>query len=159
MGSALSMTACCVGDRKKGVISLSEKTQYAPYQDINITNDDKMEANRIFAIIQTSSTRDEVQYKLQQLKKDHFSAAYNWEGVAAWLLEGVKTAIDKGAEMSEVMRKAYEDVKGDYDAWKEENPEFAMIVEISAEIALTVMALAVLAALLPWCVFAATISS
>ena len=118
-----------------------------------------MAANRIFTILQTSSTRDEVQYKVQQLKKDHFSAACNWEGVAAWLLEGVKAAIEKGTEMSEVMRKTYEDVKGDYDAWKEQNPEFATIVEISAEIALTVIALAVLAALVPWSVSSGTIQT
>lgn len=109
-----------------------------------------MAANRIFTILQTSSTRDEVQYKFQQLKKDHFSVAYNWEGMADLLLKGVKAAIGKGTEMSEVMRKTYEDVKGDYDAWEKENPEFAAIVAISAEIALTVIALAVLAALLPW---------
>lgn len=150
MGSALSTTTCCIGYRKKGAISLSEKTQYAQLHFTNPTNDDKMAANRIFAILQTSSTRDEAQYKLQQLKKDHFYAACNWEGVAVWLLEGVKAAIEKGTEMSEVMRKTYGDVKRDYDAWKEENPEFAMIVEISSEIALTVIALAVLAALLPW---------
>ena len=66
------------------------------------------------------------------------------------LLDGVKYAIPKGTEMSEVMKQTYEDVRAEHEAWKHENPEFAMIVEISAEILLTVLALAVLAVLLPW---------
>lgn len=70
--------------------------------------------------------------------------------MAAWLLESVKAAIEKGTEMSEVMKKTYDEVKADYDAWKEENPEFARIVEISAEIVPTVLALALLAVLFPW---------
>lgn len=70
--------------------------------------------------------------------------------MAAWLLEWVKTGIKKGTEMSEVMKKTYEDVKEEYEVWRRENPEFAAVVEISAEIALTVIALAVLAALFPW---------
>ena len=150
MGSAFSTTACCISDRKKGAISLSEKTSSRPPHAINITYDNKISAKHIFTILQTSCTRDEVQYKLQQLKKDQFSAAYNWEGVAAWLLESVKAAIEKGTEMSEVMKKTYDEVKADYDAWKEENPEFARIVEISAEIVPTVLALALLAVLFPW---------
>ena len=150
MGSALSATTCCVGNRKKGAISLSEKTQYSQLHLNNPTDDDKMAANRLLAILQTSSTSDEVQYKLQQLKKDHFSAAYNWEGVAKWLLQGVKAAIEKGTEMSEVMNKTYADVRADYDVWKKDNPEFALIVGISIDVMYTILALAIIAALLPW---------
>ena len=150
MGSAFSIIACCISGRKKGAISLSEKTSSRPLHAINNTYDDEMAAKHILTILQTSCTRDEVHYKLQQLKKDHFSAAYNWEGVAPWLLEGVKAAIEKGTEMSEVMKNTYDKVKADYDAWEEENPEFARIVNISAEIVLTVLALGLLAVLFPW---------
>lgn len=151
MGSGLSSFACCLTDRKKGAIVLSEKSQYAPLLSDNSTDhNDKMAANRILSILQTSVTRYEVQFKLQQLKKDGVFTS-NWtEKLAVYVLAGVTTMIQKGTDMSEVMKKTYDDVKGDYDAWKAENPEFAMIVEISAEVALTALALAVLAALLPW---------
>lgn len=149
MGSALSSYACCLADRKTGVISLSEKHQYTPLSS-STNADDKMTAHRILTILQTSTTRQKVHSKLQALQKDTFSAQYNWEGVAAWLLEGVKVVIEKGTDMSEVMRNTYDDVKGDFEAWKRDNPEFAAVVKISAEIALTVIALAVLAVLFPW---------
>ena len=150
MGSTLSSYACCTGSRKKGAIILCEKHQYAPLPSSTSSTDDKMAANRILTILQTSVTRQEVQSKLQQLKKDSFSAAYNWEGLAVYLLEGVKVLVDKGTELSGVMKETYDRIRADYDVWALENPEFAAIVKISAEIALTVLALAVLAALFPW---------
>lgn len=145
MGSTLSTNACCTTSRKHGAISLSEKTQYTALDN----DDDKMAANRILSILQTSTSCFEVQSKLHALKKDGV-LANNWtESLAVYVLNRVTVMVQKGAGMSEVIKKTHDDVKRDYDAWKAENPEFARIVEIGGEIALTVVVLAILAALMP----------
>lgn len=86
---------------------------------------------------------------MQALEKDRVFVN-NWsENLAFYILDGVTAMIQKGTDMSDVMKKTYEDVKREYDAWKAENSAFARIIEISVEVALTVLALAILAVLVP----------
>lgn len=149
MGSALSTYTCCTFSRKKKAICLSEKSQYTPLSHNQSDGNDKMAAKRILTILQTSASRNEVVSKVQALEKDRVFVN-NWsENLAFYILDGVTAMIQKGTDMSDVMKKTYEDVKREYDAWKAENSAFARIIEISVEVALTVLALAILAVLVP----------
>lgn len=149
MGSALSSYTCCTSSRKQGAIFLSEKSQYTPLSYEQINDNDKMAAKHILAILQTSVSRYEVQSEIQALKKDGVFVS-NWtENLAYYVLAGVIAMIEKGTDMSEVMKTTFDTVKEEYNVWKAENPEFAAIVEISAEVMFMALALAILAVLMP----------
>ncbi len=149
MGATLSTYACGLNRLKQPRATVFEKGQFRPL----LQNDnDEMQANQLINILQTSASQFEVNSKLKQLQKDGVFAKWSWERVAVILLDGIKLLIQKGIVLSEAMKRAYDHANENYHIWKVENPEYARIVEIGAEVALTVIALAILAELLPWAI-------
>lgn len=146
---AIGWYACCLNGRKQSRVTVFEKGQFRPLLE---NDNDEMQANQLLTILQTSASQSEVNSKLKQLQKDGVFAKWSWEGVAVLLLNGIKLLIQNGIVLSEAMKRAYDHANENYHIWKAENPEYARIVEIGAEVALTVIALAVLAELLPWAI-------
>ena len=144
--SLLSAFLSCCSTRSKRTPRLSEKhlttpPHYAPYQDHPTETD---LAAQIIAKLLAATKNDAV------LKADLQStiSTYGWyDGLAAAVLAGLENAIKLGEEMQPAMKAAYERaVEGvnSVEQWAGEHPE------ISAAVVVTLIALGVLAIMMPW---------
>lgn len=114
-----------------------------------------MRANEVITILKTAGSRHEIDTRLKELARQGVITTASWtENLATIILQALVVVLDKGRELSKPVKEAYGRAYTAAMKWKEENPEFAAILqkvaETVAEGLLIIIAMAILAEMMPW---------